>query len=133
MPNGNILFAFLKLFLDFNSRQYSNKQTTKKKVTQPSIKTTNRPGDDGTSIISSTVPLNESDTLVVIDPDDGKSIGRDFAPIFYILTVLIGIVLLGLITTIYRRRGFNFFPRRFQTNQHLAYSQLRAENEFDLN
>jgi len=63
--------------------------------------------------------------------DNTKSIGRDFAPIFFILSIFFALILLGFITTIYDRRGL-LFRQSGRRNTNSVYSQLTSANEFDL-
>jgi hypothetical protein len=65
-----------------------------------------------------------------------KSIGRDFAPIFFILAILFALILLGFISTLYNHRLFRKNNDIFHTgrrNNNSVYSQLTSTNEFDLN
>jgi hypothetical protein len=69
-------------------------------------------------------------------PDSTKSIGRDFAPIFFILAILFALVLLGFISTLYNHRLYqkNTNPSTSgRRNHNSVYSQLTSANEFDLN
>ncbi|CAF3088507.1 unnamed protein product [Rotaria socialis] len=76
---------------------------------------------------------NETDNDNDNDSDnDTGSIGRDFAPLFLILTIAFLLILLGVISTVYNHRNtiFRHVPRR---NPNSVYSQLTSANEFDLN
>ncbi|CAM4740124.1 unnamed protein product [Rotaria magnacalcarata] len=74
---------------------------------------------------------NDNDTDNNSSNDTG-SIGRDFAPLFLILTIVFLLLLLGAISTVYNHRNtiFRHAPRR---NPNSVYSQLTSANEFDLN
>ena len=65
-----------------------------------------------------------------------KSIGRDFAPLFFILSILFALILLAFISTFYNHRIYRKSTNVSQNGRHTnnsVYSQLTSENEFDLN
>ncbi|CAF2887415.1 unnamed protein product [Rotaria sp. Silwood2] len=92
--------------------------------------------------LTSTVPStnNESNSNGSSDLNFQKniqSIGRDFAPIFFILAIIFVLILLGLINILHNHY---LFPsnnnNRFHSgrcNNNAIYSQLTSENNFDLN
>ncbi|CAF4243803.1 unnamed protein product, partial [Rotaria sp. Silwood2] len=97
---------------------------------------------DLSSSITTTIVINTETVSLVNTTDDGrseiessadmKSVGRDFAPMFIILTILFILILLGLISTIYNQRDL-LFRRSHRRNTDSIYSQLTSANEFDLN
>jgi hypothetical protein len=86
--------------------------------------------DDQSMLVSTSISPEVQSALD--DQDNRKSIGRDFAPIFFILAILFALLLLAFINTVYthRNRIFRHSPRR---NTNSVYSQLTSANEFDLN
>ncbi|CAF4282615.1 unnamed protein product, partial [Rotaria sp. Silwood2] len=95
------------------------------------------------SSLTSTVPStnNESNSTGSSDLNFQKniqSIGRDFAPIFFILAIIFVLILLGLINILHNHYLFpsNNNNNRFHSgrcNNNAIYSQLTSENNFDLN
>jgi hypothetical protein len=90
--------------------------------------------------ISTSVTTNDdqsfTDSSDFNSQESPKSIGRDFAPIFFILAILFALILLGFITTLYNHRLYQKNNNTSQTgrrNNNSVYSQLTSENEFDLN
>lgn len=68
------------------------------------------------------------------EPPSGasKSVGRDYAPLFFILAIFFALVLLGFIGTFHKRfAALVRRPARRTTNS--VYSQLTSADEFDLN
>jgi hypothetical protein len=61
--------------------------------------------------------------------EDPKSIGRDFAPIFFVLGIIFALILLGVISTLYNHR---LSQKNNNRNNNTVYSQLTTANEFDL-
>lgn len=112
----------------FRSSRGSSATPPVKDVTSPSPSISTTTGDQS---FSSTAVSNDA-TSPADSGEDVKSVSRDFAPIFFILVILSILVLLGLISTFYNRRGSLFrHPRRRNTN--LIYSPLTSANDFDLN
>ena len=65
-----------------------------------------------------------------------QSVLRDFAPIFFVLSISIVFILLALISKFYNHRFYGrntelFTSGRRRTNG--VYSKLTSTNEFDLN
>ncbi len=93
--------------------------------------------DDVTNLPSTTAILPDDQSTTPIISSDGqsqndiKSIGRDFAPMFYILAIIFALILLGFISTIYNHRGA-LFRRSQRRNTNSVYSQLTSANEFNL-
>ncbi len=99
-------------------------------MTNPLRTTTTTTTKDDASLSSTISP---SDVQPQSDSQDNiKSIGRDFAPIFFILAILFALILLGFISTIYNRRD-SIFRRSHRRHTNSVYSQLTSANEFDLN
>ncbi|CAF1125765.1 unnamed protein product [Rotaria sp. Silwood1] len=98
------------------------------------------PSTDAVTDLSSTATVISTETVSSVNAnedepdssDETRSIGRDFAPIFLILTIIFILILLGLISTIYNQRDL-IFRRTHRHNTDSIYSQLTSANEFDLN
>jgi hypothetical protein len=111
----------------FFSREY----TESARRTSPSSATLSS-DDQSSSSIDSAGIQSQLDSQENI-----KSIGRDFAPIFFILSILFLLLLLGFVTTIHNRRLFksngSIFRQSHRRNTNSIYTQLTSANEFDLN
>ncbi|CAF0718155.1 unnamed protein product [Adineta steineri] len=89
--------------------------------------------DDQTTTTSPSSSDSVSDDQSENDSTDiKKSVGRDFAPIFFILTIIFSLIILGFISTIYNHRG-SIFRRSHRRTPNSVYSQLTSANDFDLN
>jgi hypothetical protein len=85
-----------------------------------------------TSIASLTDDLTTTESSDVDSQENPKSVITDFAPIFFILSLIFALIVLGFISTLHNRR----LSRKNNTgtrNNTTIYSQLTATNEFDLN
>lgn len=86
--------------------------------------------DDDDNQPSTKVPSDGLNDSTASSPS--KSIGRDFAPLFFILAILFAFILLGFLSVIHNRRGM-LFGRSNRRPTNSVYSQLTSANEFDLN
>lgn len=80
--------------------------------------------------ITPTDDLPNNETSVINVQESTKSIGRDFAPIFFILATIFALILLGSISTLYNHRFYQKNNNRRNNNS--VYSPLTSPNEFDL-
>jgi hypothetical protein len=96
------------------------------------VTTTTKISTDDQSMSSTTAIASDVQSQLDSSQDDSKSVVRNFAPIFFLLTIVFSLLLLALINTIYNHRNtlFRHSPRR---NINSVYSQLTSANEFDLN
>lgn len=85
---------------------------------------------DDESSASTVVPSD--DESPTDSQNDTRCIGRDFAPMFFVLAIFFALILLGFVSTLCNRRDalFRGIQRR---NTNSVYSQLTSANEFDLN
>ncbi|UJR31253.1 hypothetical protein I4U23_018755 [Adineta vaga] len=108
-------------------------------VIKPSTADVKKP--TSASSLTTTVGFSDDETTTIIQSNDQfendsssalKSIGRDYAPLFFILAILFAFLLLGFLSALHNRRGtiFHRSPRR---NLNSVYSQLTSANDFDLN
>jgi hypothetical protein len=62
------------------------------------------------------------------DQKPNRSIGRDYAPVFFILGIVFAFILLALVNILYKQ----YQIRKRQTNDSI-YSPVSTANEFNLN
>lgn len=82
-------------------------------------------------LISSMDSLSTNEISNINIQESTKSIGRDFAPIFFILATFFALILLGFISTLYNHRFYQKNNNR-RNNNNSIYSPLTSANEFDL-
>ncbi|CAF3855672.1 unnamed protein product [Rotaria sp. Silwood1] len=118
---------------------------------KPSIQTTiieakrisiNLPTNDNPTLIPTIPSINKESTKTESSDlnfqTDTNSVGRDFAPIFFILAIIFVLILLGFINILhnhylYPRNNNNNLFHSGRRNNNSVYSQLTSTNDFDLN
>ena len=81
-------------------------------------------------VVIENIYTSTDDSITIVSSEEySKSIGRDFAPIFFVLGIIFVLILLGTISTLYNHR---LSQKNNNRTNNTIYSQLTTANDFDL-